>query len=174
MTQMWDLFAIYNSKTWIAIFGAFIVYIFFGITINFLEHRFIARTHRKPLHVSAKVLSESQNKNDNASFQFVYQMIRLQLGQGESLLFASRSGNFALLTFLVMQCLLLISLFTSGIITLVVTENHNEQPFEPTDLTKMLLSGRYFMVSDAPNEVCTFAKNLFCPRIATFSSFLSN
>ena len=169
MTKMWDLFAIYNSKTWIVIFGAFIVYIFFGIIINFLEHRFIARTQRKPLHVGEKSSVCITPHVDNANFQLVYQMIRLQLGQGENLLFASRSGNFALLTFLVMQCMLLISLFTSGIITLVATANHNERPFEPTDLTRMLLSGRYFLISDAPTDVRIFT----CKQLvlSTFCSF---
>lgn len=95
-------------------------------------------------------------------------MFKLQIGQNDEFLFKSLSGirvqssysyvcvpthewclgNFALLVFVLIQCSLLVSLYTSGIITSVVTHKPTDRPFEPSELADVLLSGRYTMVTD--------------------------
>ena len=64
-------------------------------------------------------------------------------------------GNLALLFYVFMQCAILLSLYTSGIITAVVTHKLSDLPFQAEDLPHALQSGKYTFISTNKHGVRT-------------------
>ena len=52
LSSMWDLFNIFSGESWLAIFGAFLLYTLLCVFISATEQKFMHRASLKPLNVS--------------------------------------------------------------------------------------------------------------------------
>ena len=69
-------------------------------------------------------------------------------------------GNFALLVYVVLQCTILITLYTTGIMTAIVQHEPSDNPFAANDFPRALQSKKYIFLTNNPQGVMMKQENL--------------
>ncbi|CAD5211172.1 unnamed protein product [Bursaphelenchus okinawaensis] len=132
-SDIWSFFRTYTNTTWNVILIALFLQISFCVLIRFFEANVIC-TQR------ISVLESS------------WQMLRLQLMQPEKIYFKSLAGRFSIMIFSLVQCAVLLGVFSSWILASIIRDAAPHTPFESMDkFIKGLAARKYYMVSAEPD-----------------------
>jgi len=137
MTRAWALFRPYSPTTWVVICLAVAVMLLVGLVISTVEKRMGFRLHNST-HVQGPSTTE-----------VVWQMLRMQLRQASdtSPLFRTLAGKLAMTVFGLLQCLLLLSMYQTGIVYSLVVRPRPTAAFESLDeLLRRLDTGEETLV----------------------------
>lgn len=126
ITSMYDFFTVYSSLMWFAILGSSLIFVAFGVLVHSAEWKLgmIKRVQVGDL---------------------IWKVFRLEVNQQYELEFRLSSGTLALGIF-AFQCLIILSIYQSYIITSMV-KFKDPRPFKPEDLLHQLQQRKYSFVS---------------------------
>ncbi|CAD5215479.1 unnamed protein product [Bursaphelenchus xylophilus] len=127
-SSMWSFFRTYSSNTWLAILVALVVQIMVCTCIRYFEASF---TKQKPITV----------------VESGWQMLRLQLMQPEKIYFKSIAGRLSILLFSLVQCAVLLGVFSTWILSSIITESI-ENPIDRLGLIlRQIRDGKKTMIA---------------------------
>ncbi|KAI6219684.1 hypothetical protein M3Y95_01092900 [Aphelenchoides besseyi] len=130
--SVFDFFTVYGVDVYSLLFAAFVVFTMFGILVRLAEFRLFLR---KQIGIG----------------EFLWQMLRLQLIQSENLAYKLKAGNISLITFAFFQCVLVISLYQSWVLTSLV-RSRSILPFKIQDLVTVIKNKQFYFVAAREKE----------------------
>ncbi|KAI6174514.1 hypothetical protein M3Y97_00999200 [Aphelenchoides bicaudatus] len=124
--KMWSLFEIYDSYTWIALGTAWFVQWLLCVIFRRVE-------------------SCLRNQNATRFFESAWQILRIQLLQPEQVPFRTKAGKFSLFLFSLVQCTLLLGIFSSFILASILHPKRGSNSMQT--FLSHLKDKEYFLVT---------------------------
>ncbi|CAD5215487.1 unnamed protein product [Bursaphelenchus xylophilus] len=132
-SDIWSFFRTYTSETWTVILIALLLQISVCVMIRYFEAKVIRTKHIGVL-------------------ESAWQMLRLQLMQPEKIYFTSLAGRLSIMIFSLVQCAVLLGVFSSWILTSIIRDAATDVPFESMDnFVKGLMAKKFYMISAEPD-----------------------
>ncbi|KAH7698341.1 Protein W02A2.5, partial [Aphelenchoides avenae] len=145
---MWEIFQAYSSLAWLAMGVMLAIQALCCLFIARAEVDLKQRKEFSPLDVS---LSQALRRL-KANFKMIWKLLRLQLSQPECTDFYTKAGKLTIFVFALMQCLLLLGLYQSWILSSII-RTVDLRPFKNVDdLFLQLTTGKHRFASYYPGH----------------------
>lgn len=159
-TSMWSFFFIFDSRTWLVSFN-FKIYNAFQTIFSALVMQICLCVIIRQVEVHMK------NAKPIGVVESTWQMIRLQLLQPEKIYFRSKAGKLSIIFFSLVQCAVLLGVFSSWILSNILRAGHLAPADSVERLIERIAKHDFHMVTT--NTASWFYEELNHSRVFPFA-----